>query len=96
MLVLRDSSPALGPSGCPPATVTELTGGRLLAPSLCLRLAEQAIEAWLLADVYGASQFFGVAPRRFPREPEKDRRHAALRGERPLDLGGIGVIGPLV
>lgn len=48
---------------------SRLVGGNV-ARGLVLRFAVRSVESWLLADVDGFSQFFGVHPSRIPRDPE--------------------------
>ena len=40
------------------------------APGLCFRVAVREVEAWLIADADGLSQFLHVARTRVPRDPE--------------------------
>lgn len=58
MLVLRDFDPHPDDTSCPPLAVAALTGGRLLAPRLAVRLAVEELEAWALADAEALKSFF--------------------------------------
>lgn len=40
-------------------------------PSLCLRVAVRAVEAWLLADRERCAKFLGITPSRIPPRPEE-------------------------
>jgi hypothetical protein len=67
-LVLRDLDHD-DKANCLPDLLKTLANGAL-APRLALRLAVQAAEAWLLADVQAFSDFFRVARRRIPVDPD--------------------------
>lgn len=54
---------------CVPNFIKMLARGQL-APRLALRFAVRAMEAWLLADSEAFSDFFRVARRRIPTEPD--------------------------
>jgi hypothetical protein len=39
---------------------------------ICFRIAVKEVEAWLLADIEGLSQFFRVSKVNFPKKPENE------------------------
>ena len=101
-LVLRDLDQD---ESCAPAYLTQ----RSVSASrwLCFRLAVREIESWLLADVEGLSRFMGVAPTRFPADPDalvSPKRHIvelARKGRAEIRKGMVPLpgrsrpIGPL-
>lgn len=64
---------------CPADLRRGLVGGDV-SPGLALRFAVRSVESWLMADVDGFSQFFGLHVSRVPREPDAlpDPKHALV------------------
>lgn len=66
VLVLTD----LDRAPCPHALVQAWIGQIHMPPDLVFRVVVREIEAWLLADREGFSQFLGISPRLLPHDPE--------------------------
>lgn len=104
-LVVRDLDQDDATS-CIPDLRRVLVGG-VVAPGLALRFAVRSVEAWLLADIEGFSQFFGVRVDAIPRNTQtlpnpklalvgtcrRSRRRAIREGVVPR-AGSGRVVGP--
>ena len=55
---------------CAPSLIHNWTGGRPLPEQMHFRVAVREIEAWLLADIEGISEFLNIPQSRFPVDPE--------------------------
>lgn len=55
---------------CPPTLIADWRGGHVLPDGLLFRVAVREIEAWLLADREGISDFIGVPKDKVPSSPE--------------------------
>lgn len=55
---------------CPHALVQAWVGQTQVPPNLVFRVVVREIEAWLLADQEGFSQFLGISPRLLRHDPE--------------------------
>lgn len=55
---------------CPPGLIRDWLGGRALPAEMRFRVAVREVEAWLLADREGLSNFLGIAEDRLPEIPE--------------------------
>ena len=67
ILVLVDAMDTV--ANCPVKTVAEWVPDR--HRNLLLRFVQREIESWLLADSEAIADFFGVAPRTIPVDPER-------------------------
>ena len=56
---------------CPPETISEWLGGKRHHPSLIVRVAVREVEAWLLADADGMSEFLSVRRDCLPLETQR-------------------------
>lgn len=57
---------------CPIELINDWFANRSIHPNLIFRIAVREVEAWLLADMEGFSNFTGVSQASFPLEPEKE------------------------
>ncbi len=55
---------------CPPALICDWVGARPIPPLFRFRICVRTVEAWLLADKEGFSEFSGVSEDRIPDAPE--------------------------
>ena len=69
MVVLVDADDR----SCPPETISDWLGGARRHSELVVRVAMREVEAWLLADRAGISDFLGVKESCLPRDTERIR-----------------------
>ena len=55
---------------CAPTLIRDWTGEHKLPPGMRFRVAVREIEAWLMADIEGISEFLQIPASRFPDNPE--------------------------
>jgi len=55
---------------CPPKTIADWLGGQPKHSNLIVRIASKEVEAWLLADKQGFSEFLSISDNKIPDNPE--------------------------